>query len=358
MLRKSLGLAFVVGVLNTVSCSAGGGAGGGSNVNNNGSGGTGINTGTGATGNINVGNGGTPSINVGGNGNGSGASGGSDGNGAMQCDGKFKGYLRDFTIGDANGKISGGTILLNPNGSNAWWPNSPAPIAETVNGVAYKVSPDFEVVTHAGAAKQYNVDDKQMVGTMLGSDQTPVYIGPANGTVTTTGPDNFHTWFHNVDGVNVGQELDLQFVKDPTKMNDPNAYTFSSGAFGSACTATDATYCAGFYPIDGKQLGNEGNTHNYHMTFELHLKFKYHAGQVFFFEGDDDVWAYINNNLAVNLGGLHQKESASVDLSTLGLTDGTVYPLDFFWCERHITASNFHIDTSLEIVDCGTVVVK
>lgn len=360
MLRKSFGLALVLCALNTVSCSAGGGASGGSGVTNGtgGSGGTGINTGNGATGNINTGTGGSgPNINVGGDSNGNG-SGGGDGNGAMQCDGKFKGYLRDFTIGDAMGKVSGGTVLLDPNGANAWWPNSPAPIAETVNGVAYKVSPDFEIVTHAGAAKLYNVDDKAIVGPMLGPDQTPVYAGPANGTPTTTGPDNFHTWFHNTDGVNVGQELDLQFVKDPTKTNDPNAYTFSSGAFGSACSTTDATYCAGFYPIDGKLLGNEGNTHNYHMTFELHLKFKYHPGQIFSFTGDDDVWAYINGNLAVNLGGLHQQESQSVDLNTLGLTEGTVYPLDFFWCERHITASNFHIDTSLEIVDCGTVVVK
>ncbi|HEY4104429.1 MAG TPA: fibro-slime domain-containing protein, partial [Polyangiaceae bacterium] len=84
----------------------------------------------------------------------------------------------------------------------------------------------------------------------------------------------------------------------------------------------------------------------------------YHAGQVFTFTGDDDVFAYINNGLVVNLGGLHQAETASVTLDSLGLTEGSIYPLDFFWCERHVTASNFHIDTSLEVVDCGTVVVK
>jgi fibro-slime domain-containing protein len=358
MLRKSLGAALVLGALSALGCSAGSPSTGGSGID---SGGSGINPGSGGAGNgINPGSGGSGNnINVPGGG-GTDNSGGGDGNTAMQCDGKFKGYLRDFTIGDANGKVNGGTLLLNPNGANAWWPNSPAPIAETVNGVAYKVSPDFEIVTHAGAAKSYNVDDKGIVGPKLDTDQTPIYAGPANGTITTTGPDNFHTWFHNTDGINVGQELDLQFVKDPTKANDPNAYTFSSGSFGSACTTTDSTYCAGFYPIDGAKsvLGNEGNTHNYHMTFELHLKFKYHAGQIFSFTGDDDVWAYINGNLAVNLGGLHVQENQTVDLSTLGLTEGTVYPLDFFWCERHITASNFHIDTSLEIVDCGTVVVK
>jgi fibro-slime domain-containing protein len=360
MLRKSLGAALVLGALFNLGCSAGGGAGG-SGVST-GSGGSGINTGSGGDANgANNGNGATGNINVGTGGDGTG-SGGTDGNGAMQCDGKFKGYLRDFTIADPTGKVTlanGTSVTLNSDGSNAWWPSSPAPIAETVNGVMYKVSPDFEVVTHAGPAKVYNADDKGIVGPTLGPDQTPVYAGNATtGTPTTTGAANFATWFHNTDGVNVGQELDLQFIKDKAKPNDPNAYTFASGATGSSCTAADPTYCAGFYPIDGKLLGNEGNTHNYHMTFELHLKFKYHAGQVFTFTGDDDVWAYIDSKLAVNLGGLHQQETASVDVQTLGLTEGNVYPLDFFWCERHVTASNFHIDTSLEIVDCGTVVVK
>ena len=44
-----------------------------------------------------------------------------------------------------------------------------------------------------------------------------------------------------------------------------------------------------------------------------------------------------------------------VDLDTLGLVEGTTYPLDFFWCERHITAANFQVDTGVEIVDCGTL---
>jgi fibro-slime domain-containing protein len=363
MLRKSLGAYLVVTALFGVACSAGGGTpSGGSgvmssgNATGSGAGSGSINTGT------NPGTGGTGSINTGtdpGTG-----TGGSDGNSAMQCNGLFKGYLRDFTIGDSNGMVilAGQTAptKLNPDGSNAWWtPGATAPTAETIGGITYKVSPDFEVVTHAGLAKVYNMDDKMIVGPTLGSDQTPVYAGdPTNGTITTTGATNFATWFHDTPNINLGAELDLQFIKDPNKMSDPNAYTFSSGATGSACSVANPTYCAGFYPIDGKQLGNEGNPHNYHMTFELHLKFKYHAGQVFTFTGDDDVFAYINNGLQVNLGGLHQVETASVNLDGLGLTEGSVYPLDFFWCERHVTASNFHIDTSLEVVDCGTVVVK
>ncbi|HWZ91416.1 MAG TPA: fibro-slime domain-containing protein [Polyangiaceae bacterium] len=352
MLRKSLALTAVLG-LYALGCSAGGGAANGSNVANTGATGAGAGAGlnTGATGDVgNNGSGGSGSGIIVPAGGGDSSGGGTDGNAPQQCDGKFKGYLRDFTIANAAGMVEN--------------PSASPPVAETVLGTPFAVSPDFEVVTH-NPAKMY-ASDPGMVQLMLGPDQKPVYAGPAGGTITTTGPANFATWFNDTPGVNVGSELDLQFDKDPAKPSDPNAYTFASGPMGPSCLGPSKAYCYGFYPIDGPastaapitQLGNEGNNHNYHMTFELHLKFKYHAGQVFTFKGDDDVWAFINSKLAVDLGGVHLNATAQVNLDTLGLTEGSVYPLDFFWCERHITASNFAIDTSLEIVDCGSVVVK
>jgi len=355
MLRKTLATAIVLGALPALGCSAGGG-GTGSGVTGSGAG-SGIDTGSGGSStNINTGSSGSSSINVP-SGGGDSSTGGSNGNSAMQCNGKFKGYLRDFTIGDANGDV------IAPGGSTpapltAWWtPGATAPTAETVAGVTYVVSPDFEVVRNDKTGTKQYAADPGMVASALGADQTPVYAGGAMGTLTTTGPANFQTWFHDTAGTNIGRELDVQFYPDPAKPTDPNAYTFHSGPMGQACL-TDKLYCAGFYPIDGMQLGNEGNNHNYHMTFELHLKFVYHTGQVFNFTGDDDVWVYINNRLAVDLGGVHLNASAPLNLDTLGLTDGSTYPLDFFWCERHVTASNFGLDTSLEIVDCGTVVIK
>ena len=340
---SSLARGSFVAALCVLGCSAGGGAssssvsGSGGRGPNSGSGGAGSTLGsaasasTGSAGSsIQVGNGDAP------------GSGGDGANAAEQCDGKLKGYLRDFTIAGPTGMVHD--------------PNAHPPIAEIApDGLAYSVSPDFEVRLH-DPSKLY-ADDPGIVTTLLGTDSKPVYAGPPGGTPTTTGPAHFATWFHDTPGVNQGQELALQFDKDPSHPNDPNAYTFSSGAMGSACLGPSKTYCAGFYPVDGMLLGNEGNNHNYHLTFELHLKFRYHAGQVFTFKGDDDVWVYVNGKLAVDLGGLHQQQAEAVlGLDTLGLAEGNVYPLDFFWCERHVTASNFHIDTSLEIVDCGGVV--
>jgi fibro-slime domain-containing protein len=266
------------------------------------------------------------------------------GNGATQCNGKFTGYLRDFTTAqDPSGM---------PLDSSAM-----PPIAETIGGVSYVDSPDFEVANATlhpatAAGKRYQ-SDPGMVQALLGSDGTPVYAGPAQGTPTTTGPTNFQTWFHDTVGVNLGQSLSLQFEPDPANPGDPNAYYYDSSTMGCG-----AASCPGFYPIDGQLLMNEGNPHNYHLTFELHLKFRYHAGQVFTFKGDDDIWVFVDQKLGLDLGGIHDEATGQVNLDTLGLTEGQIYALDFFWCERHVVGSNLRIATSLEVTSCGQPVVK
>ena len=118
---------------------------------------------------------------------------------------------------------------------------------------------------------------------------------------------------------------------------------------GAGCPTTPQTPCL----MGNTVLGGNSYPHNYSMTFELHTNFVYKAGMNFTFSGDDDVWVYINNALVIDLGGIHMREDASVNLDTLGLTAGSTYRLDFFWAERHLTQSNFRIDTSLEFIDCG-----
>ncbi len=97
-------------------------------------------------------------------------------------------------------------------------------------------------------------------------------------------------------------------------------------------------------------IGNEGRSHNYHFTFEIHSKFTYQQGQVFTFTGDDDLWVFINNHLEIDLGGIHGAMSKTVNLDDLGLTPGTTYNFDIFFAERHTTESNFMIETSIELI--------
>jgi fibro-slime domain-containing protein len=220
-------------------------------------------------------------------------SGGSGGNTAQTCDGRLRGVVRDF----------------------------------------HDTHPDMEP-SHSG--KSDNADDLDIVTDTIGEDFKPVYAGPVGGTVSTTGKENFDQWFRDVEGVNTSMELALQF----TDTDGDGVYTHNDQEF---------------FPIDGLLFGDDGRPHNYHFTFELHTTFKYRRGQVFTFAGDDDVFAYINGRLVVNLGGVHAERTGTVNLDRLGLTEGEEYRLDFFFAERHVTDSHFRIDTTLEFVDCGFI---
>ena len=160
----------------------------------------------------------------------------------------------------------------------------------------------------------------------LGPDRTPILANPASGNGGIHSADSFFSWYHDVDGVNLKTPLTV------TAVRSGNIYTFNNSSF---------------FPIDNQLWGNEGLPHNYHFTYELHSQFTYQLGQTFSFTGDDDVWVFINDRLAIDLGGVHGAINGSVNLDTLGLTAGVDYPIDLFFAERHTSASDFRFDTGI-----------
>jgi fibro-slime domain-containing protein len=191
--------------------------------------------------------------------------------------------------------------------------------------------PDFETFSGNGLPG--------LVETTLGADHKPVYAHPG-GTANTTGPAEFDQWYRDTAGVNIA----IPFTITPMIDND-GALVYDNSAF---------------FPIDGQGFGDEGNPHNFGFTFELHMEFAYKGGEVFTFTGDDDLWVFINDQLAIDLGGLHPALSATIDLDAraaeLGITPGTTYPLDLFHAERHTTASNFRIQSSLDFTNCAPII--
>jgi fibro-slime domain-containing protein len=166
----------------------------------------------------------------------------------------------------------------------------------------------------------------------LGPDDKPVYANRA-GSVTTSGAGNFDQWFRDLPGINQAVQIDLNLEHS----------TESPGFF----RYRDDT----FFPIDGRLFGNQNRTHNYHFTLETSTRFEYRGGEIFRFDGDDDMWVFINRRLAIDLGGIHRSLTATVNLdeaaSKLGLVRGQSYPLHFFFAERHTVESHFAIDTSI-----------
>lgn len=102
-------------------------------------------------------------------------------------------------------------------------------------------------------------------------------------------------------------------------------------------------------------LNGSGGYHNFGFTMKVHAEFTYVEGQYFEFYGDDDVWVYIDSSLVVDIGGVHSREAASVDLDTIGrttgkkLVPGNMYSFDMFYAERQQDASNFRMRTSMDL---------
>ena len=71
------------------------------------------------------------------------------------------------------------------------------------------------------------------------------------------------------------------------------------------------------------------------------------------FFGDDDVFVFINGQIALELGGIHGQTSGTVDLDAeaerLGLEPGNTYTMNIFHAERQVTHSNFKLQTNLDL---------
>jgi fibro-slime domain-containing protein len=93
-----------------------------------------------------------------------------------------------------------------------------------------------------------------------------------------------------------------------------------------------------------------GMKRNFYFTTEVRYLFRYSAttaGTLSFF-GDDDVWVFVNGQLALDLGGTHERLEGAVNINgaTFGLEEGRIYEVAVFHADQHPRESNYQLTLS------------
>ena len=165
-------------------------------------------------------------------------------------------------------------------------------------------------------------------------------------------PESFHDWYRSVRGVNMTFRVPLELDHDPTT----GLYTFQRNIDNGD----------GFFPLDGVGFPEPATEryaeteHNFFFTTEVKTAFRYtdpatrpERPMKLRFVGDDDVWVFVNNQLVLDLGGIHSQVEAEVNIDELagelGLRNNGEYSLRVFHAERHYWQSNFMLQTSIAL---------
>jgi len=204
--------------------------------------------------------------------------------------------------------------------------------------------PDFEMNFRGDVVR------RQLIEPTLGADGKPVFkssVGcPAEQNTPTacanwsvsqpviTSAASFNQWYHDTPGMNVAFEKTLELTD-----SGGGLYKFNSTEF---------------FPLGNDQgfgITPPGQQHNFLFTTEVHVTFEYIKGQTFTFQGDDDMWIFVNQRLALDLGSMHGSERGVIDFdkqaTDLGIAVGRAYSMDIFHAERHTSASNFGVETNI-----------
>jgi fibro-slime domain-containing protein len=145
-----------------------------------------------------------------------------------------------------------------------------------------------------------------IIDSTLTNDGKPKFIGNAASLSTISSKTSFDQWW--------------------TKSTDTTVYSLTlTNALNPKVFSFDSTR---FFP-----LGNE----NRYFTYEIHAYITYKAdagNEIFEFKSSDDLWVFVNGQKVIDLGGVHNLETGSVNLENLNLVKDETYAIDIFYAHR------------------------
>lgn len=195
--------------------------------------------------------------------------------------------------------------------------------------IAGRGHPDFE---------KLNISEKEIVANSLDSDGYPIF-NKSKGNITK---NSFDMWYRDYPGINttIKELITLNLIDSDNKI-----YRFASSAF---------------FPLDKKGYGNFHGDHNFGFTDYISFYIKYTGNGSIEVKGDDDIWVFVNNKLAVDLGGCHSSLRESISLlgtdktecingtecevkynSDYDFYEGDLVEIKIFHAERHGEGSEF-----------------
>ncbi len=225
-------------------------------------------------------------------------------------------------------------------------------------------SPDFQTPNTDGVTRN-------MVARVLGPDRKPqlstatryfseylkywyrFWDGPGGARGDRTQP--VYNWDGSLSRIDtVAWDTSYKNIR----YDDSLTFTYVGGTGGNP-VGTYEYVNDNFFPLDGSGFGAEGRSHNFAFTMELHWEFVKVPGLIFRFTGDDDVWAFINDTLRMDIGGIHWASSDSIIVDNLpNLINNQKYKFDFFYAERHTDQSHIRITTNIITAEPTTLTLN
>jgi fibro-slime domain-containing protein len=191
------------------------------------------------------------------------------------------------------------------------------------------------------------------VGTYQFSSSTP---GALAGAAGRTVYDDIHAIFMGTQTSLTSGFFPLEASTRP-KVCNIWPYWLPALATATSCVAMTGTavpsqwdplgsYTAKVAGTGGPVAPVQGMMRNFYTTTEARYLFHYNGtpGTLAFF-GDDDVWVFVNGQLALDLGAPHERLAGTAPVGA-GLTAGNTYEIAVFHADVHPRESNYQLTLS------------